>query len=144
MKHRRIALFAALLVFCLIPAFSLSTGGTLLVLKTGDTLTVTDVAAIGDGTYLYSVQLPDGSVGYIGSDAILSETAAQTAGLLAAQSAQQRISEPTATPKPVMVWIPKSGSKYHSRSNCSNMKNPTQITKTEAERKGYTPCKKCH
>lgn len=43
-----------------------------------------------------------------------------------------------------MVWIPQSGSKYHSKSSCSNMKNPTQITKEEAERRGYEPCKKCY
>ena len=42
-----------------------------------------------------------------------------------------------------MVWIPKSGSKYHSRSGCSNMKNPSQVTKQEAENQGYEPCKKC-
>lgn len=42
-----------------------------------------------------------------------------------------------------MVWIPKSGSKYHSYSGCSNMKNPRQVTKQEAENEGYEPCKKC-
>ncbi len=24
----------------------------------------------------------------------------------------------------VMVWIPQSGTKYHSKASCSNMKNP--------------------
>ena len=43
-----------------------------------------------------------------------------------------------------MVWIPKSGSKYHSRSSCSNMKNPTQVSRSEAIRRGYEPCKKCY
>ena len=43
-----------------------------------------------------------------------------------------------------MVWIPNSGSKYHSRSNCSNMKTPTQVTKSEAVSRGYDPCKKCY
>ena len=42
-----------------------------------------------------------------------------------------------------MVWIPNLGSKYHSRSGCSNMKNPRQVTKQEAENEGYEPCKKC-
>ena len=51
------------------------------------------------------------------------------------------VSEPT--PSETMVWIPKSGSKYHSYSGCSNMKNPTQITRSQAEARGYTPCKKC-
>lgn len=43
----------------------------------------------------------------------------------------------------VMVWIPKSGSKYHSKSSCSNMKNPTQVTLEQAEAWGYEACKKC-
>lgn len=43
-----------------------------------------------------------------------------------------------------MVWIPKSGSKYHSRSSCSNMKNPTQVSRSEAISRGYEPCKKCY
>ena len=47
-------------------------------------------------------------------------------------------------PTEKMVWIPKSGTKYHSSSSCSNMKNPTQVTKSEAIAKGYGPCSKCH
>jgi len=43
-----------------------------------------------------------------------------------------------------MVWIPQSGSKYHSRSSCSNMKNPSQVTQSDAESMGYEPCKKCY
>lgn len=42
------------------------------------------------------------------------------------------------------VWIPKSGSKYHSRSSCSNMKNSTQVSRAEAISRGYEPCKKCY
>ncbi len=55
--------------------------------------------------------------------------------------------EPDPTPAPTQsetkVWVSKTGSKYHSHSGCSNMKNPDQITKTEAESRGLTPCKKC-
>lgn len=43
-----------------------------------------------------------------------------------------------------MVWIPSSGSKYHSHSGCSNMNNPTQVTKSEAESRGFAPCKRCY
>ncbi len=43
-----------------------------------------------------------------------------------------------------MVWIPKTGSKYHSKSTCSNMKDSTQVTQSEAEALGYEPCKKCY
>ncbi len=58
---------------------------------------------------------------------------------------------PTPAPEPEisseettdMVWIPNSGSKYHSHSGCSNMKNPRQVSREEAERLDYEPCKKC-
>jgi membrane protein involved in colicin uptake len=43
-----------------------------------------------------------------------------------------------------MVWIPRTGSKYHSNSSCSNMKNPTQVSLSEAQAAGYEPCKKCY
>ncbi len=42
------------------------------------------------------------------------------------------------------VWIPASGKKYHSRSDCSGMKNPTEVTVDEAIDKGYEPCKRCY
>lgn len=45
-----------------------------------------------------------------------------------------------------MVWISETGSKYHCRNNCSNM-NPdkaTQITREEAEGRGYSPCGRCY
>lgn len=43
-----------------------------------------------------------------------------------------------------MVWIPKSGKKYHQNPSCSNMNNPSQVTISRAESLGYTPCKKCY
>lgn len=44
-----------------------------------------------------------------------------------------------------MVWIPThGGKKYHSRSDCSGMKEPIQVTEEEAISRGYTPCKRCH
>lgn len=42
------------------------------------------------------------------------------------------------------VWIVEKGYAYHSSPKCSNMKNPYQIKKSEAERMGRTPCKKCY
>ena len=41
------------------------------------------------------------------------------------------------------VWIPRTGSKYHSYAGCSNMKNPSCVTLAEAQAWGYAPCKKC-
>lgn len=43
-----------------------------------------------------------------------------------------------------MVWISSSGTKYHRRSSCSNMKNPWQVTVEEAQAQGRQPCKKCY
>ncbi|MEE1485979.1 MAG: thermonuclease family protein [Anaerobutyricum hallii] len=42
------------------------------------------------------------------------------------------------------VWIPRTGSKYHSRSSCSNMKNPSKVKRPDAISRGYTPCSKCY
>lgn len=44
-----------------------------------------------------------------------------------------------------MVWIPtKGGTKYHSKENCSGMDNPDHVTQSQAEQRGFTPCKKCY
>ena len=48
------------------------------------------------------------------------------------------------SPSEEMVWIPKTGSKYHKNSNCSNMKKPSKVTKSQAISWGYEPCKKCY
>lgn len=43
-----------------------------------------------------------------------------------------------------MVWISGSGKKYHSNPNCSNMKNPQQVSIDEAIAAGRTACSKCY
>lgn len=44
-----------------------------------------------------------------------------------------------------LVWVPTNGgTKYHSKSSCSNMDDPMQVTVEHAEANGYTPCKRCH
>ncbi len=42
------------------------------------------------------------------------------------------------------VYIPQSGKKYHNNPNCSNMKNPSEVTLQQAKSSGYTPCKRCY
>lgn len=42
------------------------------------------------------------------------------------------------------VWISGSGSKYHSKSDCSGMESPTEITLQEALDMGKEPCKRCN
>lgn len=58
-----------------------------------------------------------------------------------AQAEQETISQQQ---QEETVWIPQSGSKYHSNSSCSGMNNPTEVTLSEAQSRGYEPCKKCH
>lgn len=43
-----------------------------------------------------------------------------------------------------LVWISHSGKKYHSKASCSGMKGPEQVTLSQAQRRGKTPCKKCY
>ena len=44
-----------------------------------------------------------------------------------------------------LVWIPTNGGKkYHSKSSCSNMKDPMQVTEEHAIENGFEPCKKCY
>ena len=59
------------------------------------------------------------------------------------QAQQSQISE-NSDNQEQMVWIPQSGSKYHSNSSCSGMNNPRQVTISEAQSMGYEPCKKCY
>lgn len=45
----------------------------------------------------------------------------------------------------MLVWIPvNGGTKYHSKSTCSKMKNPEQVSVETAVARGFTPCKKCY
>ena len=60
----------------------------------------------------------------------------------------ERVTEPETTKAHTevvtMVWISSTGSKYHSKSNCSGMTSARQISLEEAVNQGYTPCKNCH
>ncbi len=42
------------------------------------------------------------------------------------------------------VYISRSGQKYHTNPQCSNMKSPIAITKAEAQAIGRTLCSNCH
>ena len=44
-----------------------------------------------------------------------------------------------------LVWVPvNGGTKYHTRSSCSNMNDPMQVSLETALANGYTACKRCH
>ncbi|OSA97762.1 UNVERIFIED_ORG: MBL fold protein [Clostridium botulinum] len=43
------------------------------------------------------------------------------------------------------VWVANKTAKvYHSSKECSNMKNPTKISLSDAQEKGLKPCSKCN
>ncbi len=78
----------------------------------------------------------NGTEAYVASDYLsdTQPTAAPAATQAPASSDQQE----------TMVWVSDSGKKYHSKSSCSNMSNPHQISLSDAQAQGYTPCKKCY
>ncbi len=41
------------------------------------------------------------------------------------------------------VWIPKTGSKYHSNKDAHGMKDSEYVTESEAIARGFTPCSTC-
>lgn len=47
-------------------------------------------------------------------------------------------------PQAIMVWISNKGNKYHSKSSCSNMDSPWQVTLEEAQAMGRGACKRCY
>lgn len=69
-----------------------------------------------------------------------SPAAESTAGLTA-ESAPAPAAENAAISA---VWISGSGSKYHSRADCSGMENAREITLQEALDMGRQPCKRCY
>ena len=67
----------------------------------------------------------------------------QTVAAPAGQATVQQVSASKKTEE--MVWIPThGGKKYHSKSSCSNMKDPEKVTLSEAKKQGFTACKKCY
>lgn len=74
------------------------------------------------------------------------EKALQTQQNAVQSQSQTESQQVPSDPIEATVWIASSGNgtKYHSNPNCSRMKNPYQITKSEAIAQGYGPCKKCY
>ena len=63
---------------------------------------------------------------------------------VAAEAAQASVQ--STQPQEQMVWISATGSKYHNKPNCGKMNpnNATQMTLSDAQSRGYEPCKKCY
>jgi peptidoglycan hydrolase-like protein with peptidoglycan-binding domain len=90
-----------------------------------------DDGAFGDGTLtaVKSFQKVNG----LESDGIAGE---KTLALLESGTAKQ---DPD-----IFVWVDKKGKVYHSKKDCSDMKNPKQIKLSQAEKQKLKPCDKCH
>lgn len=43
-----------------------------------------------------------------------------------------------------MVWIPRTGEKYHDNPSCSGMNSPREVSRKQAKDLGYTACGKCY
>ncbi len=92
--------------------------------------------------YCYNIQ-PGITIDYAtGKSSGSATSTSQSAISSAAPSALSKRPSP-APEQTQMVWLPKSGTKYHYKSTCSNMKSPTEVTITEAINRGYGPCSKC-
>lgn len=69
---------------------------------------------------------------------------AEAAKKKAAEEAKRKAEATATESQEEMVWVPNTGSKYHSNPNCSNMDNPREEPISEAKSEGFTPCKKCY
>lgn len=92
--------------------------------------------------YCYNIQ-PGITINYATGDSTgpKSDNNSQAKAPAQSESVTQSPAQPANTE---MVWIPATGKKYHRKSSCSNMKNPTQVSRSEAITRGYEPCKKCY
>lgn len=91
--------------------------------------------------YCYNVQ-PGITINYANGDS----QGAGSCMLSTSNISIQNTTTPTPTPEAngQTVYVSKTGSKYHSNPNCSNMKNPSSMTMEEAQAKGLDACKKCY
>lgn len=60
------------------------------------------------------------------------------------QSSGKSSGQPSSSGVNGYVWIPATGSKYHSSASCSGMHSPRQVSISQAISMGYSACKKCY
>lgn len=137
---------------------SQTTGDNVIKNETQSTVEVSNNDVSGDETVKEQESVTEESSEVVVAEEVTEETTEevteqaviQQEAEAAAQQAEEKV-QAVEEPAPVsnsggstMVWIPKSGKKYHSSSSCSNMKNPSQVTIEKAQSLGYTPCSKCY
>lgn len=91
--------------------------------------------------YCYNVQ-PGININYANGDS----QGTGTCVLSKSNNSNQNTSTPAPTPEAngQTVYVSRTGSKYHSNPNCSNMKNTSSMTMEEAQARGLEACKKCY
>ena len=133
---------------------SQTTGDNVIKNETQSTVEVSNNDVSGDETVKEQESVTEESSEVVVAEApaeeVTEQAVIQQEAEAAAQQAEEKV-QAVEEPAPVsnsggstMVWIPKSGKKYHSSSSCSNMKNPSQVTIEKAQSLGYTPCSKCY
>lgn len=127
-------IFSAALVLMLLAVTALAATATLKL--TSSQKLVTQFTAFRD--YLDKLPEADRQAWMAELDALVQQEAGGLMGISAFYDASSQLDD-----SELMVWIPKSGSKYHSSSTCSNMKNPQEVTLSQAISRGYDPCKRC-
>lgn len=61
------------------------------------------------------------------------------------ENSSSSVTIPTPDTGENLVWVPvNGGERYHTKSTCSKMIDPIQVTKENAIANGYTPCGKCY
>ena len=98
--------------------------------------------AAGDSVTVISSENGWSKIDYNGTEAYVSSDYLSNTQPTAAPAATQ--APASSDQQETMVWVSGSGKKYHSNSSCSNMSNPHQISLSDAQAQGYTPCKKCY
>lgn len=107
--------------------------------ETGESTTDADIT-----TEIVPVTTTETSVATTKSTTATSKETTTTTKATTAATKTTTETTKSSTVSEVTVWIPQSGSKYHSSASCSNMKNPSQVTKSRAIEMGYSACKRCY
>lgn len=80
-----------------------------------------------------------------GSKAVAAASAGGSGQITATPQVTEAPQDTSSTSNEEMVWITATGSKYHNKNNCGSTdpSKASEITRSEAESRGYEPCKKC-
>lgn len=115
-------------------------------LHEGDTLYIReDINAINDRWY--ECKTLEDEAGYIHMNLVKKKVENDASGYIATISAPAQKKNPyrewLSKKDDTTVYVTRNGSCYHYDSDCSNMKNPMEVSLYEAKEQGYRKCSKC-